>query len=164
MKKLFVIFLLMLFSLPCFAEYKPIPKELSKQYRVEITQIIDTQYPIAVHETEEVSQNAHNMYLAVLENGNLYSDYYDANFDTRIDSPIFNIYKQILFKTVDYAKLSPEDIPATSYSGAIDEFLTPYFKDNNIKIDKLYSLGTLANIKQIEIENEQQELYNLYGN
>ena len=49
MKKIFlVIFLLIITNIPVFAEYKPIPETLSKQYKKEMEQIIDEEYPIVI--------------------------------------------------------------------------------------------------------------------
>ena len=46
MKKLILLLLIsIIIGLPCFAEYKPIPKELSKQYRTEMEQVIKQEYP-----------------------------------------------------------------------------------------------------------------------
>ena len=41
MKKLIVFLCLFFLSIPSWAEYKPIPKELSKQYKAEVEQIIN---------------------------------------------------------------------------------------------------------------------------
>ena len=47
MKKILIAVLFMFICLPVLAEYKPIPKELSAQYKKEIEQVIKTQIPIA---------------------------------------------------------------------------------------------------------------------
>ena len=65
MKKILLILLLLLFSLPTLAQYKPISKDRSSQYKTEVTQIIDTQYPIAVRRTKQIRREAHKMYLKV---------------------------------------------------------------------------------------------------
>ena len=46
MKKLFIAFyLIIIFVYLLFAEYKPIPANLSKQYKKEMEHIIDVEYP-----------------------------------------------------------------------------------------------------------------------
>jgi len=44
------IFLFFVFSIPAFAEYKPIPKELSKQYNREISKFINKDYYNVINE------------------------------------------------------------------------------------------------------------------
>lgn len=160
MKKLLVVFLIMFFNiLPCFAEYKPIPKNLSKQYKAEITQIIDTQYPIAVHETEGIREEAHQLYLDVLNNKNLYMNYCANNFDMIIDNGEFHLLSKIIEATNKYVPIKNDDALATDYVGSLLDFLDPYFKDNHIDTKKLDSLGVLSNIRYKEIEKEQADLH-----
>ena len=53
MKKIFlIIYLIFALQIPTFAEYKPIPKNLNKQYKAEIEHIIDTEYPKAIKNVE----------------------------------------------------------------------------------------------------------------
>lgn len=160
MKKLILLLLsFLVISSPCFAEYKPIPKHLSKQYKKEIMQIINTQFPVAIQETEQIWEEAHKMYLKVLENRELYIDYATNNYDTNIDIGEFNLLLKIITVTNKYVKISDENTLATDYTEALMEFLEPYFKDNKIKTDKLYRLGVLINKRYKEIEIEQQILH-----
>ena len=160
MKKLFVILLIMFFSvLPCFAKYKPIPKNLSKQYKAEVTQIIDTQYPVAVHETEQLRTEAHKMYLEVLKNKNLYMNYCASNFDMTIDTPEFEIASKIIDITNNYVSIRGDESLCTGYTGSLLDFLDPYFKDNKIDDSKLKSLSALSNIRYKEIIKEQEDLH-----
>lgn len=49
MKKFIITLLsLLFFCVPAMAEYKPIPENLSKQYKTEMEQIIDEEYPIVI--------------------------------------------------------------------------------------------------------------------
>ena len=48
---LFVVFVT--FALSAFAEYKPIPKHLSKQYKADMERIIDEEYPKAIKEIDK---------------------------------------------------------------------------------------------------------------
>ena len=51
MKKFIITLLsLLFFCVPAMAEYKPIPENLSKQYKTEMEQIIETESPVCVIE------------------------------------------------------------------------------------------------------------------
>ena len=55
MKRIILIIILsLLFCMQSFAEYIPIPKEQSKQYKKEIEQVIKTQVPIAKKNIDNV--------------------------------------------------------------------------------------------------------------
>ncbi len=159
MKRIFILLLFMFLCLPVFAEYKPIPKELSKQYKAEIEQLIETQYPIAIREIEETSAQAHIMYLQVLKNKNLYMDYVSNNFDMNIDNGQFYLLSKIIDATNEYVNIKNDTALATDYVGSLLDFLDPYFKDNKINKNKLNFIGSLVSIKAKEIEKEQNILY-----
>ncbi len=162
MKKIVLILLLLLLSLPALAQYKPIPKDLSSLYRAEVTQIIDTQYPIAVRRTKQIGREAHKMYLKVLKNNDIYMTYATNNYDMIIDIGEFNLLSKIVDATDKYVSIKNDDALATGYNGDIFDFLDPYFKDNQIKTKKLDNLTILVNKKYNEILKEQQLLYKLY--
>ena len=70
-KLLFLITIFILFlTLPAFAEYKPIPKELSKQYKAEMEQIINEKYPTVLKDQREIYNKALHMYKKVSKNNN----------------------------------------------------------------------------------------------
>ena len=61
MKKIFlIIYLIFALQIPTFAEYKPIPKNLNKQYKAEIEHIIDTEYPKAIKNVDKNVKDAKN--------------------------------------------------------------------------------------------------------
>ena len=163
MKKVILIMVtIILTSIPVFADYKPIPKNLNEQYKKEVTKIIDTQYPVAVRETKQIRRKAHKMYLKVLKDNSLYMDYVTNNFDINISIGEFNLLSKIIDLTDKYVKIKDDTALATDYNGAILDFLNPYFKDNKIETKKLDNLGILVNTKYKEIVEEQNILYGPY--
>ena len=167
MKKIFILLILFLFfAMPCFAEYKPIPKELSKQYRKEVTRIIDKEYLKTINEIKKITSEAHEMYLKVLQNKDLYNTkYITNNFDIIIDSPEFYMYVKIIDLTNKYINIKEDEALATGWSGTLRDFLSPYFKDNDIKTDKLDTVSSLAGECQQKILKEQEELHRfIYSN
>ena len=159
MKKILLILLLLLFSLPTLAQYKPISKDRSSQYKTEVTQIIDTQYPIAVRRTKQIRREAHKMYLKVLKNNDLYITYATNNYDMIIDIGEFNLLSKIIDATDKYVSIKNDDALATDYNGAVLDFLDPYFKDNQIKTNKLDNLEILINKEYKKIIQEQEYLH-----
>ena len=76
MKKIFlVIFLLIITNIPVFAEYKPIPETLSKQYKNEMEQIIDEEYPIVIKKIDNEVKDAKRIRDKILESGFNIEDY-----------------------------------------------------------------------------------------
>lgn len=164
MKKMFlVICIIFVFCDSAFADYKPIPKNLSQQYKKEITRIINTQYPVAIRKTKQIRRNSHKMYLKVLKNKDFYMDYVTNNFDMIISVGEFNLLTKIIDITDRYVKIKDDDALATDYNGAILDFLDPYFKDNGIKTDKLDNLSNLIYINYNEITAEQKSLSELFN-
>ena len=152
MKNLFLtIVLLISFCLPTWAEYKPIPKELSIQYKNEVEQIINNKYKIIISQINHIHTDAKNQYIMVKKNKDTYIDFATANFDTAVFIPIFDLLSDIITITRKYSDLE-QNIPATDYTGALYDFLDPYFKDNNINTSKIDNLSEYARKKQIKIE------------
>ena len=161
MKKLIILIFIVFLQIPAFADYKPIPMDLSVQYKTEVTKIIDKQYPIAVRKTKQISREAHKLYLKVLKNKDLYMDYATNNFDMIIDIGEFHLLSKIVDVTDKYVSIKNDDAIATDYNGAIIDFLNPYFKDNQIKTQKLDNLRILINKEYKKIIQEQEHLYKL---
>ncbi len=156
MKKTFVILMMIItFCLPVFvdadAEYVPIPKELSKQYKVEIEQLIDERYPIINVQLKDIMNEALLMYNSVLKNKENYNEFCFNNFDMNIDSPVFYLYKDLIEVTQKYVVINKTNIPATDSSGDLYQFLRPYFIDNKINIKKLVLISKKRNTYQKKI-------------
>ena len=151
-KVLLIFFCLILFGLPVFAEYKPIPKELSKQYKNEITKAINKKYNFTLRKINKISKNAEKMYFKVLKNKNLYPEFCSNQFEMQIDSPMFYLLSDLITITNKYTIFAEEDIPATDFSGTLYEFLLPYFIDNEIDMDKINNIRELSAEKYKIIE------------
>lgn len=122
-------------------------------------QIINIQYPIAIKKTIEIRKEAHDMYLGVLQNKTLYLDYAVKNYDMNIYAGEFEFISKLIDVTDKYVKVKGDDAIATDYTGALLNFLDPYFKDNKIDTTKINNLENFVYIKYKEIEKEQDSLY-----
>ena len=70
MKKFIITLLsLLFFCVPAMAEYKPIPENLSKQYKTEMEQIIDEEYPIVIKKIDNEVKDAKRIRDKILEIG-----------------------------------------------------------------------------------------------
>ncbi len=161
MKKLFLVFCVLIFSCNlALAEYKPIPKNLSKQYQKEVITAINNEYPITKKGIALIAKTAHEKYKKVLKNKNLYMDYAISNYDTYIYTPIFDLLSDLISITGNYVEINNEEL-ATDYDEVLYNYLIPYFNDNNIDPHKIDNLYFYANAKQEIIEKENSEIYRL---
>ena len=151
MKKLIIILALILFALPVFAEYKPIPVERRAEYKAEIEQIINNKYLPIKKEIDNTYSEATIKYYAVMKNKSLYESFTDSFYDNAVFNPIFYLFSDMLKITQKYVNIK-NDIPPTDYTGALYDFLDPYFKDNNISTVKIDELSEYARTRQIKIE------------
>lgn len=153
MKRIFVLIFAFLMSFNvCFAQYKPIPANKSKQYKAEVEQIINEEVPKAKQEVYKIFAQAQNAYRnKSIEDLHTYDDF--------IGQPEYDIHVKIIGVTNNYAAVE-KDLFATGDPGALYDFLYPYFKDNNVDLTKLYELINLCGIKQKEIEQMLQSLSN----
>ena len=148
MKKILILLLFIFFSLPAFAQYVPIPKEQSKQYKNEIEQVIKSQIPIA-------KKNIDNVFKEVESEKN---EYIKINIiEYGIESEIFYFYMKLIDATEKYTKIK-EFLPGgDSYTDLI-EALNPYLNDNKIKASKIKSLLNYSNKKQKKLEEKYNYL------
>ena len=147
MKKILIILLFISFSLPVLAEYKPIPKELSKQYKKEIEQVIKSQIPVA-------KKNIDNVFKEV----ELEKDAYEKvlKIEYSIEGVFYDLYWNMIDTTEKYIgknyirnTLNEDDNP-----WGLHEALTPYLKDNKINASKIYSLIKYGLKRQKELEKQ----------
>ena len=141
--------------------YIPIPEDKKAQYKNEVTQVINKEYPVAINETQQIRDKAHKMYLEVLKDKKLYMDYATSNFDIIISTGEFNLLSKIIDITDKYVKIKDEEALATDYNGAILDFLNPYFIDNNINTEKLDELGIFIHKNYNEIIQEEEHLHKI---
>ena len=148
MKKILIAVLFIFFCLPVLAEYKPIPKELSVQYKKEIEQLIKTQVPIA-------KKNIDNVFREVEEEKD---EYIKINIvEYGIESEIFYFYMKLIDVTEKYTKIK-EFLPGGDSYGDLIEALNPYFNDNRIKASKIKSFLNYSNKKQKKLEEKYSYL------
>lgn len=151
MKKFVLLVVLIFFCMPVMAEYKPIPAHLSEQYKKEITKEIDKKYWYTKWQIYKIEWDAKSTCKKLLKNEITDNEYFAENIDMIIDSPLFFLYKDLTKITRKYVTITNETQFATDYSGTLYAFLEPYFKDNNINIDKLINLAVLTNKKHKQI-------------
>lgn len=150
MKKL-VLFILMsiVFSLPVFAEYKPIPKELSRQYKNEIERTINSYSNFVYAAIDKDVAQAADYFNTLINDG------YDIGIhvslvniaELRIPSEDMFLYQKLMEITVE-KYLGEKYIPVpTDSTYPMEEFLVPYLKDNKINMSKLNAISKYQNKK-----------------
>ena len=147
-----IIILLFCFLTPVFAQYEKIPDNLSKQYKKEMEQIIKTEYDTTIKNIDEYTEEAKNLRDKILKNGFNNEDYIKLALipETNIPSSDLDLYIKLLKVTRErYLKTKYKEI-GTDSSKALDEILSPYFKDNNVNKEKLTKIISYQN-KKIKI-------------
>ena len=156
MKKFIITLLsLLFFCVPAIAEYKPIPENLSKQYKTEIEQIIDEEYPIVIKKIDNEVKDAKRIRDKILESGFNIEDYINLSLipETCIPSSDLDLYGKML-KVTQEKYLGMEYKPiGTDSVNPIDDILSPYFRDNNVNRSKLNKILLYEN-KKIKIVEE----------
>ncbi len=153
MKKIFlVLFLLFVICNSSFAEYKPIPKNLSKQYKKEMEYIIGVEYPNAIKNVDENVKDAKNLRNKILQNGFNLEDYINLTLISEVCIPAadLDLYAELMKVTQEkYLGIKYEPI-GTDNTNPIYEYLYPYIRDNNVNENKLTKIILYEN-KQIKI-------------
>lgn len=156
MKKFIITLLsLLFFCVPAMAEYKPIPENLSKQYKTEMEQIIDEEYPIVIKKIDNEVKDAKRIRDKILESGFNIEDYINLSLipETCIPSSDLDLYGKML-KVTQEKYLGMEYKPiGTDSVNPIDDILSPYFRDNNVNRSKLNKILLYEN-KKIKIVEE----------
>lgn len=137
-KNLYLILLLIFFSVPVYAEYKPIPQNYSKQYCQEINKTIQSQVP---YYEEEIN----NVISEIASEQNVYMRSY--LIEDGINSILFDFYMKLIDITDKYADIK-SNLPATDGYGVLQEVITPYLQDNNIKSNKINDFIHFAEMQQ----------------
>lgn len=159
MKKLIVFLCLFFLSIPSWAEYKPIPKELSKQYKAEVEQIINESYPQVIKNIDTFFKEATSLYKKILKHG-----YYSNNqmnvinltliYENCIPAAELKLYSTLMQITQEkYIGIKYTPI-GTDWVSPIEKYLAPYFKDNNINTKKLNNI--------IKYENRKNKIVKKY--
>lgn len=168
-KNIILLVIFVFFALSAFAEYKPIPKHLSKQYKAEMERIIDEEYPKIIKKIDSDVKQAADYYNKILKYG-YYSDnqtnVYNLNFMYEIVIPNSDIYLyDKLFKVTckKYLKMDNQTI-TTDNSGTFARFLEPYFNDNKVSTKRLIEIYNYSQKQNKVIEKYLKEIEKLYPN
>ena len=119
------LFLFLFFSLPCFAEYKPIPKELSVQYKADMEQIINKEYPNIIKNVDKCVNHAEKLYNKVIKYGYFSNNQMDViNLSLISEHVIFasdlDLYAKLMKVTQEkYLGIKYEPL-GVDYTAAID--------------------------------------------
>ncbi len=156
MKKFIITLLsLLFFCVPAMAEYKPIPENLSKQYKTEMEQIIDEEYPIVIKKIDNEVKDAKRIRDKILEIGFNIEDYITLSLipETCIPSSDLDLYGKML-KVTKEKYLNETYTPiGTDSVNPIDDILSAYFIDNKVNRSKLTKILLYEN-KQIKVVEE----------
>ena len=163
MKKIVLILLLLFFSLPTLAQYNPISKDLSQQYKQEMEQIINEEYPHIIKDIDDIVKDAQRLKKEILKYGFNLDDYINLALipETCIPSADLDLYGKLLQITTEkYLGIKYEPIGTDSVN-PINDILSPYFRDNNVNKDKLNKIILYENkkIKVVEKYIKQVEKY-----
>lgn len=151
MKKLILIILAILFIVPAFAEYKPIPEELSKKYKAEMEKIINKKYPKAIKKIDNYIRKANKYYNKILKYG-CHSDnnmnVINLNLMYEFESgAMLDIYDKLMEVTQEKYLQQTYNGIGTDYSGPFINYLKPYFKDNNVNTKKIDDINNYESEK-----------------
>ena len=167
MKKLLVVFLIIFFSvLPCFAQYKPIPKELSSQYKAEMEQIIDNGYPIAIKNVDEYFLEANKYYQEILKGGYNYINHVNIVNLSEICIPAaeLELYADLMKVTQEkYLNITYKGIGTDNINPFYD-YLYPYFSANNVNTEKLKAITKYEKEKIQILKTYIEEIEKLSSN
>lgn len=150
MKKLYALLYLIVFTLPCFADYIPIPKEKSAEYKFEIEKAIKNKIPSSIETTNYVFDEIKKTYKdfnnkkqkikfvndkkTLCESNILYEL---SNMESSLELGELYIYKELINITAKYVYIDINYILATGFPTDIAIYLNPYFIDNNINLNNL---------------------------
>ena len=159
MKKIFIVILsAFLYCIPAFAEYVPIPKHLSKQYKAEIEQIIDEEYPKVVKNIDDYLKYVKSNYNETIKN-KCKTDYYLLPEVSIYDLDI-SVYSKLIKITQEKYLNSKYKTTGTDDSSSLQIYMYPYLIDNNINIKKLEKLGTYAKKKHTIVNRYNKKAQN----
>ena len=154
----------MFLTLPVFAEYKPIPKELSKQYKAEIEQIIDEEYPNVIKKIDNYIFEGKKYYDNIKKNGYNYEDEINLTnlSEIYVSSAEIDLYSDIMRITQEkYLGIGYKPFPTDSIY-PFDEYLKPYFIDNNINKNKLIKISIYKKNKNKILQRYLKYIHKIY--
>jgi hypothetical protein len=152
---------ILLFCNSAFADYVPIPENLREQYKQEIEQIIDEEYPHIIEDINDIVKDAQRLKNKILKYGFNLDDYINLALipESCIPSADLDLYGKLLQVTMEkYLGMKYEPI-GTDSANPINDILSQYFHDNNVNRDKLNKIINYENkkIKVVEKYIKQVE-------
>lgn len=146
-----------------FAQYKPIPAHLTSQYKQEVEQIINNEYPKVIHRIDGYVEEA-KTYRDKIKKGNCISQQY-ANMILISEISIYGadieMYREILNVSEEKYLHKKHAISPSSDAYFLVKALSPYFKQCNISNDKLLKIEHYMKkkVKVVEKYIEEIEIY-----
>ncbi len=164
MKKFFItLLLLMFFCIPAMAEYKPISKTLSKQYKAEMEQIIDEEYPQVIKKIDNDVKYAKSLRNKILKNGFNMDDSINIVLTQEVVLPAadMQLYDKLM-KITQEKYLGIKHVPiGTDSTIPMETFLHPYFIDNDVNQTKLIKIMDYMYKKSKVIEKYRKQIDNI---
>ncbi len=170
-KKIITTLYILLFSVhPACAEKFPFPTPLNMQYKQEMEQIIDKEYPKIIKNIDKDVKYAKNLRDKILKEGFNVEDYTKLALipDTHIPSSDLDLYAELLKITTEKYLTKEYNAIETDSSNPYYKILIPYFEYNNVNQNKLKKIIIYQNkkikvvekyIKQIEKHKPTSNLY-----
>lgn len=142
-----------------------IPDDLKFQYKQEIESVIEQNYPKIIRDINNNVNEAKKLYKKIVSSGYNIEDYINLTSIAEVSIPTtdLELYVQLMKITQEkYLKIKYTPL-GTDNTNPIDEYLTPYFRENNVNIEKLSKIVQYQNIqiKKVEkyINNVQTKKY-----
>ncbi len=166
MKKLLILVLCLFSFNVAFAQNLIItPVQKQDNFKKQAMKLIKKETTTRHKEVDEIYSQAcaaYNMFLNIT-NPKAYKGHYLDKLDSYadlIDQPEFQMHVKLIDLTNKYINIKNE-IPATGFSGALYDFITPYLKANGVSISKIDELAVYAGEKQEQIMKfyEQVRIY-----
>jgi len=123
-------------------DYKPIPANMSKQYKQEMEQIIDKEYPHVISKVDEYVADTKVFHDKIQKTGYNFNDYINMTLTMEVCIPAadLDLYANLMKVTQEkYLGVKYEPI-GTDTPNPIFDFLQPYFEDNQVNTHKLIKI------------------------
>lgn len=165
MKKIIVITCLVLqICIPVFGEYVPIPEILGKQYKTEMEQIIDEEYPKAVKNVDKLVLQAKGIRNNLLKSGYSPECYMQLVLISEADLPAADVDMFVRLTKVTMEEYLEKSYKTTGADDSyyLESFLFPYYKAYSIDTKKLVKLEKYIDKKINVVEKYVEDVKNFY--
>ncbi|MCM1338934.1 MAG: hypothetical protein NC191_04625 [Muribaculaceae bacterium] len=125
---------------------------MSKQYQIEIQNIIDSEYAQIIKDIDKLALDAKKLRNKILQEGFNLEDYFNLTLlaEVCVSASDLDLYAKLMKTTQEkYLGIRYQPI-GTDSTNPIGQYLYPYMKDNNIDRKKLIDIIDYKN-KQIRI-------------